>query len=644
MLAVDGSGRVLRSNAAFRRMIGRAGGTDETDPLTIATWTRPEDLVRDQARSLAFVTGHTGQDTMEKTYVRADGTTFDALLSAAVARDASGRPLHVLCHVMDVSERTAHARELERLALTDGLTGLPNRRRMEDRLGRALAGLDDGGTVGLVLLDLDHFKVVNDSLGHGAGDALLVDVAARLRSAVPEGTTVARLGGDEFVVVVTGDAAGQVHEVTTALLASLARPFDLDGTTVVATASLGVAVGDRTGTPWELLRQADLALYRAKETGRDRVVAFDAALRTRADERLATEAVLRRALELGWLRLHLQPVVELDGEQVVGAEALVRLEHPDRGLLLPGAFMDVAEETGLVTALDDWVLVTAVAGLAARPGTRVAVNVSARTLEAGGLAERVGRVLAEHAVDPRRLSVELTETSLLRPRRDRGRRRAGAAGAGLPRRAGRLRDRVTPPCPTCRPSSWTSSRSTARSSASWAAATGTTPWSRPWSTWPTPTASSWWPRAWRTTTSAACCGRWAATRPRAGSSAVLPRPDGAPVASSDGAAGPERPPRPRRGRWWGDGGRARGPSSGGRRIGRRPPRCSGPGVLRAGRAARWRGDRAVTSSSVPSRAPEAGGAGGPGGRPARRDGAARCAGRVPRGRRQSVGRGVTNHG
>ncbi|MFC3688654.1 bifunctional diguanylate cyclase/phosphodiesterase [Aquipuribacter hungaricus] len=414
LLDVEGRGRVLRSNAAFRTMIGR-GGDDTTDPLTIADWTPPEELEQDMAVGLAFVESDRGHNTIERAFVRADGSTVDVLVTASMARDVHGRPLHVLAHVVDVSERVAHARELEHLALTDGLTGLANRRRMEDQLALALSRSHGRhGLVGLVLLDLDHFKVVNDSLGHGAGDALLVDVAARLRSAVSPGTMVARLGGDEFVAVVTGaTTAAEVHEAADRLLASLRRRFDLGGTAVVASASLGVAVSDRAATASELLRHADLALYRAKETGRDRVVAFDAELRTRADERLATEAMLREALDEGGLRLFLQPVVELAGSGVVGAEALVRLQHPHRGLLLPGAFMDVAEETGLVTCLDAWVLDEAVAGLARRPGTRVAVNVSARTLEEGTLVDRVADVLGRHGVEASRLGIELTETSLL---------------------------------------------------------------------------------------------------------------------------------------------------------------------------------------------------------------------------------------
>lgn len=425
MLDADGSGRVVRSNAAFRRMLRRPGD-DSTDPMCVADWTRPEDLTRDMDRVRDFVRGDREHDALEKTYVRADGTTFEALVTSSMARGPDGRPLHVLAHVTDVSERAAHARELERLALTDDLTGLPNRRLMEDRLEQALARLTgphgpggpggpgaEGGLVGLVLLDLDHFKVVNDSLGHAVGDSLLVEVAGRLRAAVRPGTTVARLGGDEFVAVV--DEARDHDDVAAVgahLLGALREPFTLGPNRVVVTASLGLAVSGGCGTPSELLRQADLALYRAKATGRDRVVGFDAELRTRVDARLAAESMVRDALAGGWLRLHLQPVVDLVTGRQVGAEALVRLQHPGRGLLLPGEFVEVAEETGLITEIDAWVLEAAVRLLARHPGTRLAVNVSARTVEAGGLAERIRAVTDAHGVDASRLDVELTETSL----------------------------------------------------------------------------------------------------------------------------------------------------------------------------------------------------------------------------------------
>lgn len=415
MLDLADPGRVLRSNGSFRAMTGRAGRDDADDPLTTADWTAPADLDRCLDLMRAFQRGEVEQDAFDLTCVRSDGTTFEALVTMAMARDGQGHPLHVVAHVLDVSERLAQGRELERLALTDGLTGLPNRRAMEQRLAQALADQPArGGLVGLVLLDLDHFKVVNDSLGHATGDALLVEVAGRLRATVRPGATVARLGGDEFVVVVDdARSSADLEAVGERLLACLREPFRVGSGRMVATASLGVAVSDGGGSPAELLREADLALYRAKATGRDRLVRFDAELRTRADARLDTEAMLRQALAEDRLELHLQPVVDLADGRPTGAEALVRIRLPGRGLVLPGEFISVAEECGLVAEVDAWVLGRAVALLAVTPGLQLAVNASARTLESGTLPQRVADLLARHDVEPGRLHLEITETSLL---------------------------------------------------------------------------------------------------------------------------------------------------------------------------------------------------------------------------------------
>ncbi len=415
MLDLADPGRVLRSNGSFRTMTGRAGRDDADDPLTMADWTAPADLDRCLDLMRAFQRGEVEQDAFDMTCVRSDGATFEALVTMALARDGQGHPLHVVAHVLDVSERLAQGRELERLALTDGLTGLPNRRAMEQRLAQALADQPArGGLVGLVLLDLDHFKVVNDSLGHATGDALLVEVAGRLRSTVRPGATIARLGGDEFVAVVDdARSSADLEAVGERLLACLREPFRVGSGRMVATASLGVAASEGGGSPAELLREADLALYRAKATGRDRLVRFDAELRTRADARLDTEAMLRQALAEDRLELHLQPVVDLADGRPTGAEALVRLRTAGRGLVLPGEFISVAEECGLVTEVDAWVLGRAVELLAATPGLQLAVNASARTLESGTLPQRVADLLARHDVTPGRLHLEITETSLL---------------------------------------------------------------------------------------------------------------------------------------------------------------------------------------------------------------------------------------
>jgi diguanylate cyclase (GGDEF)-like protein len=271
------------------------------------------------------------------------------------------------------------------------------------------------------MLDLDRFKVVNDSLGHAFGDRILVAVGERLQAVVRPGDTVARLGGDEFVVVCDG-IHGEVEAVALAdrVRAALADRFVVDGAEISLTGSVGIAVTRRTDTdPDELMRDVDAVMYRAKERGRDRWEMFDEDLRTRAVERLSTETALRRALESDELLLHFQPVVSLTTGRTVGAEGLIRWQHPTRGLLPPSAFVRVAEESGLVMALGERVLhdgCRQIAALtAAFPDDRlvVSVNVSAQQLAHGRLVRTVKAALDESGADPSRLCIELTESALL---------------------------------------------------------------------------------------------------------------------------------------------------------------------------------------------------------------------------------------
>lgn len=301
------------------------------------------------------------------------------------------------------------------LARTDPLTGLANRRWFQERLGEMLRGPRAGAAV--LLLDLDRFKAVNDSLGHPAGDALLQIVARRLRSALRDEDMVARLGGDEFAVVLA-QAAG-AEALAARLIDLLSRPYLVDGRAANIGASIGIAVGPRDGAdPAELVRRADLALYEAKASGRGTARVFHPALDLRAKERHSLEQDLRRAITLRQFELHYQPQVKLATGELVGFEALVRWRHPERGLVPPDRFIPLAEEIGLIVPLGEWVLRAACREAAAWPrgprgGLRVAVNVSPHQLVEG---ERLRRVVAE-ALDGAglpgtRLEVEITESAL----------------------------------------------------------------------------------------------------------------------------------------------------------------------------------------------------------------------------------------
>ena len=321
---------------------------------------------------------------------------------------------NVLANAID---RVRTEEETRRRGLHDPLTGLPNRTLVLDRIAHALARADRApGSVAVLFLDVDNFKVVNDSLGHGAGDNLLRQLAERLSDAVRPADTVGRFGGDEFVVLcedVTDEP--MALRIAARLARVFEQPFVLEGDDVhLASASIGVVVRDGTqDDPEELLRDADAAMYRAKERGRSRVELFDSGMRARAIGRLQTEGDLRRALERDELRVVYQPIVALDDGSICGFEALARWQHPERGILAPAQFIPVAEESGMIVALGRIVLERACRDAAMWGSVPVHVNLSARQLVDPNLVDTVGQVIRETGIDAEHLVLELTETSLL---------------------------------------------------------------------------------------------------------------------------------------------------------------------------------------------------------------------------------------
>ena len=312
----------------------------------------------------------------------------------------------------------AASQRIEHLAFHDALTDLPNRNLFLDHLGLALRRAGRTGTrVAVMFLDLDRFKVINDSLGHASGDELLQGAAERLRRSVRGGDTVARMGGDEFAVLLTGVGGDrEVLQVADRILAAIRRPFLVGGREVFVAGSLGVSRSPEDGDdPEALLLRADLAMYRAKERGRDNVQVFATGMDARALDRLALESDLRRALAREELELHFQPILGARTGEVAGVEALVRWRHPERGLLPPKEFLWLAEAAGLSDALDIWVLRTACREVRrwreeGAADLRVTVNLSARAFQGPGLADRVREVLAESGLPAAALEIEITET------------------------------------------------------------------------------------------------------------------------------------------------------------------------------------------------------------------------------------------
>jgi len=423
MLVSDADNNILRVNQAFTNITGYA--PDEVvgkNPRMLGSGRQNADFYT----ALWGALNTTGMWEGEIWNRRKNGEVFPESLSITAVKDARGDITNYVASFSDITLRKSAEEEIRNLAFYDPLTGLPNRRLLQDRLRQALASSGRSGKEGaLLFIDLDNFKALNDSLGHDIGDVLLQQVALRLQSCIREGDTVARLGGDEFVVMLEDlsadalESAAQTETVGEKILATLNQPYQLRTHEHHSTPSIGATLFIDQRQPIEnLLKQADIAMYQAKKAGRNTLRFFDPQMQDSINARATLEGELRKALERQQFQLYYQ--VQVDGQnRPVGVEALIRWIHPERGLVSPDQFIPLAEETGLIQPIGNWVLEVACIQLVKWAATKemahlsISVNVSAHQFQQDDFSERVIEALERTSANPERLKLELTESMLL---------------------------------------------------------------------------------------------------------------------------------------------------------------------------------------------------------------------------------------
>lgn len=423
LIITDANGVILRVNQAFEDLTGY--GAKEAigrNPSLLRSDRQGNDFFRDMWTAIASA-GHWQGEIWNR---RKNGEEFPEWLSITAVRNAQGEITNYVANFSDISEQKAAEEQIRNLAFFDSITRLPNRRFLMERLQRALAASARSGNFGaLLVIDLDHFKNLNDTRGHAVGDKLLLEVARRLQTAARAGDIVARLGGDEFVIVLDElgasreQAAAAAESLGQKLLAILREPCALIEHPTVHSASIGISIfrGDHDVLE-DVLKRADTAMYQAKKAGRDTLRFFDPRMQAALEERALIEELLRQAVTKQEFALHYQVQVDRQGN-VLAAEALLRWFQPQRGLIAPARFISVAEETGCILPIGQWVMATACAQLRAWASDRIlrnvaiAVNVSASQFGQPGFVQQVKEMVSRHGVDPGKLELELTESLLV---------------------------------------------------------------------------------------------------------------------------------------------------------------------------------------------------------------------------------------
>lgn len=420
MVVTDANGIIERVNTAFTRMSGYTSAQLIGKPPAVLRSGRHGRDFYDRMRAELSQHGIWRGELMDR---RQNGELFTARVSIASVKDPQGRLLHYVGTFQDITAEQRARQEVEHLKLFDPLTSLPNRTLLDDRLAHAQASSAESQQFGTVfMIDLDDFQRVNDALGHSVGDELLVEVSRRIQWAVREGDTVSRFSGDNFVVVVEdlgleqGQAVTRAMDIAEKIRKAIGEPVRLDGRVLVCTASIGATVflgnDARHGV---LLRKAELAMYKCKQFGGNNVRLFEDEMQAEVEARTLLESQLRQAIEQQQFVLHYQPQVDSDG-RLIGAEALVRWQHPQHGLVQPGAFIPLAEDTGLIEPIGHWVLAQACRQLARwaesedSASLSLAVNVSTRQFRSPGFVDEVLGEVARFGTRPDRLKLEITES------------------------------------------------------------------------------------------------------------------------------------------------------------------------------------------------------------------------------------------